>query len=161
MKLRIGQSTDIHQLIDGSPIILGGIEIESDKKIVAHSDGDILIHAITEALIGALAMRDLGNWFSDEDESEVGRDSYNMLRAVYDEMIKQGYSLCNIDSLILIEKPILKNHIPLMKEKICRFLDIDDDQLNIKVTRGEKIGFVGRREGIVAQAIALIEKNDG
>jgi len=159
MKMRIGQSTDIHQLIDGQEITLGTLTIQSDKKIVAHSDGDILLHAITESIIGALAMRDLGTWFSDEDESQRGRSSIDMLKDVNQVMLDKGYQICNIDSIIILEKPILKDYIESMKSNIMALLSIEEDQLNIKVTRGEKIGFIGRREGIVAQATTLIMKD--
>ncbi|WP_423363777.1 2-C-methyl-D-erythritol 2,4-cyclodiphosphate synthase [Mycoplasma sp. P36-A1] len=159
MNIRIGQSTDIHQLLSNEKLILGGVEIESDLGTVAHSDGDILVHAITESIIGALGKGDLGTWFSDEDNSNKNRSSLEMLKEVVAYMKQVNYSICNIDTLILVEKPKIKKYSDMMKTNICKVLEIENDLLNIKATRGEKIGFVGRREGIVAQAVTLLVKN--
>ena len=158
-KIRIGQSTDIHKLEQGLPLVLGGIAIESDKGCVAHSDGDILVHAITESIIGALGLGDLGTFFSDTDDKNKNRSSLEMLEEINEVMKEQKYHINNIDTLIIIEKPKIKEFTNKMKINIAKSLQIDYNLINIKGTRGEKIGFVGREEGVVAQAIVLIEKN--
>lgn len=160
MQIKIGQSTDIHQLTSNEKLILGGVEIESDLGTIAHSDGDILVHAITEAIIGALGQGDLGTWFSDEDDANKNQSSLKMLQIVNQFMLKEGYKISNIDSLILIEKPKIKKYTDLMKKNIADTLQIDPSLINIKATRGEKIGFIGRREGVVAQAVTLLIKNE-
>lgn len=159
-KIKIGQSTDIHRLEKGLPLILGGIQIESEKGCVAHSDGDVLVHAITEAIIGALGLGDLGTFFSDTDDKNKGRSSLEMLEEINEVMYKKGYHINNIDTLVIIEKPKLKEFTKNIKINIAKSLQIDYNLINIKATRGEKIGFVGREEGVVAQAIVLIEKDD-
>lgn len=157
IKFRIGQSTDIHQLEEGNELILGGVKIDHYKGCIAHSDGDILIHAITESIIGALGLGDLGTHFSDEDDMNKSRSSLKMLAVINQVMIEKGYHINNIDSLIIIEEPKIKKYTCEMKQNIVNCLGIDIDQINIKATRGEKIGFIGRKEGVVAQAITLIE----
>lgn len=159
-KFRIGQSTDIHQLVTGESLILGGVKIEHSKGSLAHSDGDILVHAITESIIGALGFGDLGSYFSDEDDRNKNRSSLEMLAEIKSLMIKNEYYINNIDSLIIIEEPKIKRYTEKMKINIAECLEIDVSQINIKATRGEKIGFIGRKEGVVAQAITLIEAYD-
>jgi 2-C-methyl-D-erythritol 2,4-cyclodiphosphate synthase len=154
---RIGQSTDIHQLDSNLPLIIGGVVIPSERGIVAHSDGDILLHAITESIIGALGLGDLGTFFDDNDPINHNRSSMEMLKIINELMIENKYRIQNIDSLIIIEQPKIKPYIEEMKVNICDILKIDLKQLNIKATRGEKIGFLGRKEGVVAQAITLLE----
>lgn len=158
-KIRIGQSTDIHRLESGLPLILGGLRIESEKGCVAHSDGDVLVHAITEAIIGALGLGDLGTFFSDTDDKNKNRSSLEMLEEINAVMHKEGYRINNIDTLIIIEKPKLKEFTKNIKNNIANSLQIDCNLINIKATCGERIGFIGREEGVVAQAIVLIEKD--
>ena len=136
--MRIGQSTDIHRLAEGRKLILGGVEIPSDLGLVGHSDADALCHAVAEAILGALALGDLGKWFPDTDQ--------------------RGYTIGNIDSLIMIEKPKMAPHIMAMRENIARALVCDLDNVSVKATRGEGLGFVGKSEGVQAQAVVLLVK---
>ena len=157
-KMRIGQSTDIHQLAEGLPLIIGGIQIEESLKVcIAHSDGDVLVHAIIESIIGALGLGDIGKHFSDRDEKNHNRSSLDMLSEVSELLIEYEYHISNIDSLIIIEKPLLGKYINTMKSNVAKALNIAVADINIKATRGEKIGFIGREEGVVAQAITLLE----
>lgn len=160
MKYKIGQSTDIHQLDDNLDLIIGGVKIDHYKGIIAHSDGDILVHAITEAIIGALGLGDLGDFFNDNDPLNENRSSMEMLKEINELMISKNYHINNIDSLIIIEKPKMVTHKDEMKKNIANTLGINNDQINIKATRGEKLGFVGKEKGVIAQAIVLLEKNE-
>lgn len=157
-KMRIGQSTDIHQLASGLPLIIGGVHIiESEKGSVAHSDGDVLVHAIIESIIGALALGDIGKHFSDKDEKNYKRSSLDMLGEVKIMLDTSNYQISNIDSIVMIEKPMMNKYIDTMKINIAQRLKIAIEDINIKATRGEKIGFIGREEGVVAQAITLLQ----
>ncbi|MDF9866715.1 2-C-methyl-D-erythritol 2,4-cyclodiphosphate synthase [Bacilli bacterium PM5-3] len=158
--LRIGQSTDIHRLEENLPLVIGGVKIDYSKGCVAHSDGDVLVHAITEAIIGALGLGDLGSFFSDLDDSNKDRNSLEMLKEINDLMQSKNYSIVNIDTLVLLEEPKLKKYTDDMKKNIAEVLKIDCDKINIKATRGEKVGFIGRGDGIMAQAVILIDKNE-
>ncbi|MEG0283317.1 MAG: 2-C-methyl-D-erythritol 2,4-cyclodiphosphate synthase [Erysipelotrichales bacterium] len=159
LEYRIGQSTDIHQLEESYSLVIGGVNIEHHKGCVAHSDGDILVHAIGESILGALCLGDLGTHFSDTDPLNKDRSSLEMLEEIYTIMKSEGYIINNIDSLILIEEPKMKKYASEMKENISKILHIDINQINIKATRGEKIGFVGRKEGVVAQAVTMLKKD--
>jgi len=154
--IRIGQSTDIHPLKLGRPLILGGVHIEHPSGCDGHSDADALVHAIAESILGALALGDLGKHFPDNDERYKGINSLRILEEVVYKMKQLNYRIGNIDSIILIEKPKIAPHIPKMKEILTQILEIEDNQLNIKATRGEKLGFVGREEGVIAQAVCLL-----
>lgn len=157
-KMRIGQSTDIHQLANGLPLILGGVKIEESKKgSVAHSDGDVLTHAIIESIIGALSLGDIGKHFSDKEDKNYKRSSLDMLSETKLIMESKKYKVVNIDALVMIEKPMLAKYINLMRKNISECLNISIDDINIKATRGESIGIIGREEGVVAQAITLLE----
>ncbi|TLG77156.1 2-C-methyl-D-erythritol 2,4-cyclodiphosphate synthase [Culicoidibacter larvae] len=156
--LRIGQSTDIHVLVEGRPLILGGVEIPHNKGLAGHSDADVLLHAIAESMLGALALGDLGKHFPDTDPKYKDVDSKFLLQEVHKLVIEAGYHIVNIDSLVLAQKPKLAPHILVMRETIAALLDIEMDQINVKATTGEKVGFVGREEGIMAQAVVLLEK---
>lgn len=156
--LRIGQSSDIHRLVEDRPLILGGVHIPSDKGLLGHSDADALLHAIIEAIIGAMGEGDIGKHFPDTDERYKGISSLVLLEKCYELMISRGYQICNIDSLIKIEAPKMAPHIMKMRENIANVLHISLDQINVKATRGEGLGFVGRREGVEAQAVVLLEK---
>lgn len=157
--MRIGQSTDIHPLVEGRPLILGGVLIESPFGCLGHSDADALTHAIAEAILGALALGDLGKHFPDTDPKYKGISSLILLAEVIRKMQDKGYRIGNIDALVLLEKPKMAPYIPAMKEKLCQVMGIREDQLNLKATRGEKLGFVGHSEGLVAQAVCLLEEN--
>ena len=155
---RIGQSSDIHQLAEGRRLVLGGVEIEHTKGLVGHSDADALLHAIAEAVIGALGEGDLGKHFPDTDPQYKGISSLLLLEQVTKLMESKGYRIGNVDALILIERPKMAPHIPLMRQHIALALHCAEDQVNVKATRGEKLGFVGREEGVLAQAVVLLEK---
>ncbi len=157
---RIGQSSDIHQLQEGRALIIGGVEIPHHKGLLGHSDADALTHAIAESILGALALGDLGKHFPDTDERYKGMNSLFLLREVYEKMRAKGYVIQNIDALIMIEKPKMAPHIEQMRSNIAGVLYCDMDQISIKATRGEKLGFVGREEGVLAQAVCLLRKAD-
>lgn len=156
---RIGQSTDIHQLAKGRKLILGGVHIPHTKGLVGHSDADALTHAIAESVLGALALGDLGKHFPDTDERYKGADSLILLREVYKMMVEKGYEIQNLDALIMIEKPKMAPHIEQMRSHIADCLQCDINQVSIKATRGEKLGFVGKEEGVQAQAVVLLKKS--
>ncbi len=158
--IRIGQSTDIHPLVEGRPMIIGGVHIESSFGMMGHSDADALVHAIAEAILGALALGDLGKYFPDTDERYHNMDSLKILSKVVKMMQEKQYHIVNIDSMILIEKPKLAPYIDQMRGNIANALQTHIDNVSIKATRGEKLGFIGRQEGVVAQAVVLIERNE-
>lgn len=155
---RIGQSTDIHQIEEGKNLVLGGIEIPSNFGLKGHSDADVLLHAITEAIIGALGLGDIGSHFPDTDPKYKGIDSALLLKEIIQLMHQEGYEICNIDSLVMAEQPKLAPYKQQMKERIAELCEINDSQVNVKATRGEKLGFIGRKEGMQAQAIVLLLK---
>lgn len=157
--MRIGQSTDIHQLVEGRKLILGGVEIEHTKGLLGHSDADALLHAVSEAILGALALGDLGHHFPDTDERWKGVSSLVILEKVCEMMEERGYHIGNVDSLVLIERPKMAPHIEKMRENIAHALHTDIANISVKATRGEKMGFVGREEGVLAQAVVLLEEN--
>lgn len=156
--MRIGQSTDIHQLVSDRELILGGVKIDSDLGALGHSDADVLTHVIMESIVGALALGDLGKHFPDTDPQYKGISSIELLKHVIKLLKSKGYRIVNLDSLVIIEKPKLAPYIESMKEKLCPILEIEFDQLNIKATRGEKLGYIGRREGVMAQCVVLLEE---
>lgn len=155
---RIGQSSDIHQLAEGRRLILGGVEIEHTKGLVGHSDADALLHVVAEAVIGALGEGDLGKHFPDTDPQYKGISSLILLEHVTRLMEAKGYRIGNVDALIMIEQPKMAPHISAMRKNIAAALRCGEDQVNVKATRGEKLGFVGREEGVLAQAVVLLEK---
>lgn len=155
---RIGQSSDIHQLVEGRKLILGGVEIPFSLGLLGHSDADVLVHVIAEALLGALGLGDLGKHFPDTDPSYKDVSSLELLNHVMTMIDAQGYEIVNIDSLVLIEKPKLSPYLDAMKKNLCPILKIEYNQINLKATRGESIGFVGRQEGVMGQAVVLLKK---
>ena len=157
--MRIVQSTDIQQLVEGRKLILGGVEIEHTKGLLGHSDADALLHAVSEAILGALALGDLGHHFPDTDERWKGVSSLVILEKVCEMMEERGYHIGNVDSLVLIERPKMASHIEKMRKNIANALHTDVDNISVKATRGEKMGFVGREEGVLAQAVVLLEEN--
>ena len=157
--MRIGQSIDIHQLNEGEAITLGGIKIPCPFKTLAHSDGDALLHAISESILGALALGDLGHHFPDTDPKYKDISSLVLLKEVYHLMDKAGYKIGNVDSLIIIEKPKMAPYIEQMRANIARVCHCSMDQISIKATRGEKMGFVGHEQGALALAVVLLEEN--
>lgn len=158
MNMRIGQSTDIHPLVEGRDLIVGGVRIPYEKGLLGHSDADVLLHAIIEALIGAMGLGDIGTHFPDNDERYRGISSLILLEKTGELLREHHYRIVNIDSLILIEQPKMKPYITEMRANVSRVLGIREDQINIKATTGEKLGFIGQGEGAVAQAVALIEE---
>lgn len=159
--IRIGQSTDIHQLVKGRKLILGGVEIEHEMGLLGHSDADALLHAIAESILGALALGDLGKHFPDTDERYKDMNSLWMLRQVYKIIEEKGYAIGNLDAMIMIERPKMAPHIPAMRKHVAEALCCDMEQVSIKATRGEKLGFVGREEGVQAQCVVLLHKKEG
>lgn len=155
--IRIGQSVDIHQLKEGRKLILGGVEIPFEKGLDGHSDADVLVHAIAESILGALALGDLGSHFPDTDPKYRGADSMKLLSEVVLMMEEKGFRIGNIDAEILAERPKMKDHIPQMVQNISSCLHCSAGQVSIKATRGEKMGFVGREEGMMAICACLLE----
>lgn len=158
MSLRIGQGYDVHAFQAGDHVTLGGVRIPHTHGIKAHSDGDVLLHAICDALLGAAALGDIGMHFADTDPQWRGADSRGLLRRVRELLSERGYGVVNIDSTVLAETPRLGKHREAMRANIAADLQIDIGQVNVKATTSEGLGFVGRREGIASHAIALIER---
>jgi 2-C-methyl-D-erythritol 2,4-cyclodiphosphate synthase len=155
--LRIGQGYDIHALVPGRKLLIGGVDIAFDRGLLGHSDGDVLLHAICDALLGAAGLGDIGGRFPDTDPALSGADSGALLATVGREVAQRGYRIVNIDSTIIAQAPRMGPHIPTMVANVARLLGIDATQVNIKAKTNERLGFLGRGEGIAAQAIALIE----
>lgn len=158
MSLRIGLGYDVHQLAEGEKLWLGGILIPHNKGLIAHSDGDVLLHAICDALLGAAKLRDIGYHFPDTLSEFKNIDSKILLSRTYRLVTDKGFRLVNLDATISAQRPQLKGYIPEMETTIARVLNIDTDAVNIKATTTEKLGFEGREEGISVQAVVLIEK---
>ncbi len=158
MNIRIGLGYDVHQLAKGEELWLGGILVPHEKGTVAHSDGDVLLHAICDALLGAAGLRDIGYHFPDKDPAFKNIDSKKLLAEVYRLIKEKGYKLVNLDATISAQRPKLKDFIPAMEVVIAEILESLSDQVNIKATTTEKLGFEGREEGISVQAVVLIQK---
>ena len=159
IKIRVGHGYDVHRLVEGRELILGGVPIPYEKGLLGHSDADVLLHAVMDAVLGALALGDLGHWFPDTDPKWEGVNSQIILKAVAGMMKERGYHLGNADCLILIEKPKMAPHIQKMRENFAEALDCDISRISVKATRGEGLGFVGRMEGVMAQAVVLLEED--
>lgn len=158
---RIGQSTDIHAFAKNRDLILGGVKIPHFQGLLGHSDADALLHAVSEAILGALALGDLGKHFPDNSEKTKGIDSMLILQQVVKMMDECGYQINNMDCLILIEKPKMAPYIEQMRKNIADCCHCEVDDVSVKATRGEKLGFVGREEGVACQAIVLLKKKEG
>jgi len=158
--VRIGFGYDVHQLKDGLPFTIGGIVIPHSKGPVGHSDADVLIHAICDAILGAANLGDIGTHFPDNDPKYKGIDSKQLLKEVVNLLGKEAYTIGNIDSTIHLEKPKVKPHIPAMRKTLCEVMSIDEGALSIKATTNEKMGFVGREDGVAAYAVVLILKKN-
>jgi 2-C-methyl-D-erythritol 2,4-cyclodiphosphate synthase len=154
--IRIGNGYDIHQLVNNRPLILGGITIEHELGLLGHSDADVLTHAIMDALLGALSLGDIGHYFPPGEPEWAGADSLKLLAKVAELIAERGWQVGNIDSVIVAERPKLKPHIVAMRERIAAVLDLQPEQVGIKATTNEKLGPVGREEGISAYAVALL-----
>ena len=157
MKIRVGFGFDVHQLVEGRDLWLGGIRLEHTKGLLGHSDADVLIHAICDALLGAANMRDIGYHFPDTGAEFKNIDSKILLRRTVEIIATKGYGVGNIDATICAERPKLKAHIPSMQECLAECMGIDVDDISIKATTTEELGFTGREEGISAYATVLIE----
>lgn len=158
MKIRVGFGYDVHRLVEGRDFWLGGIKIDYEKGLLGHSDADVLIHALCDALLGAANMRDIGYHFPDTAGEYKNIDSKILLKDTLKLIQSKGYKIENIDATISAEQPKLKPHMPLMQETLANVLKIDTDDISIKATTTEKLGFVGRMEGIAAQVVVLISK---
>ncbi len=159
MKIRVGFGYDVHQLAEGEEFWLGGIKIDHHKGNVAHSDGDVLIHAICDALLGAANMRDIGYHFPDTSAKYEKIDSKILLKKTVELIAQKGFSIGNVDSTICLQRPKIKDFVQLMQTTLANTLNIDVDDVSIKATTTEKLGFVGREEGIAAYATVLIERS--
>lgn len=155
--LRIGQGFDVHAFTDGEFVTLGGIKVPHTRGILAHSDGDVLLHAVCDALLGAASLGDIGMHFPDSDARWKGADSRAFVRHVRSLLSERGYRVVNIDATVIAEAPRLGQHREAMRANLAADLQVDLDRVNVKATTTEKLGFIGRAEGIVCQAIALIE----
>lgn len=158
MKYRTGIGYDVHQLKDGLPFYLGSVRVEHSKGAVGHSDADVLIHAICDALLGAANLGDIGKHFPDTDPKYKGIDSKILLKETYNLLINKGYAIENIDTVLCLQKPKVAPYLPLMRETLSNVLGIDEDDISIKATTTEHLGFEGREEGVSALATVLIKK---
>ena len=158
MDIRIGHGFDVHALADGLRLVLCGVEVEHTKGCVAHSDGDVAIHAICDALLGALALGDIGKLFPDSDPQYKDIDSRKLLKHVIDIVNNKGYAISNIDCTIAIQRPKLRPHIDTMRERLAEVVGIDVDRISVKATTTERLGFEGREEGVSATAVTLLIK---
>lgn len=156
---RIGHGYDVHKLVDGRKLILGGVEIEHTTGLLGHSDADVLVHAIMDALLGAAALGDIGKHFPDTDEGYKGADSLKLLEKVAELLAGGGYTVSNIDSTIIAQKPKLAPYIEVMRSNIAKTLNIPEENVNVKATTTEKLGFEGRCEGISSHAVCIIKKS--
>lgn len=153
---RVGIGYDVHPLVEGRKLILGGEEIPFEKGLLGHSDADVLIHAVMDAILGAMAMDDIGHLFPDTDPAYAGISSRILLRKVREKMEEEGYQLGNVDAVIACQRPKLAPFIPKMRGNLAEDLQCDPSQISIKATTTEKLGFVGREEGLAAQAVCLL-----
>ena len=157
--MRIGHGYDVHRLVEGRKLILGGVEIPFEKGLLGHSDADVLLHALSDALLGAAALGDIGQHFPDTDERYRGADSTVLLRRVAALLRERGYEVGNVDCTVLAQRPKLAGFIPQMRENIASALNIPADRVSVKATTEEGLGFTGSGEGIAAHAVALILGN--
>lgn len=158
MNIRIGHGYDVHKLTEGRDLIIGGVNIPHHQGLLGHSDADVLLHAISDSLLGALALGDIGKHFPDTDEEYYGADSLELLACVYELVKEKGYEVGNIDATVLAEAPKLAPFIPQMRLNIARALEIELDCVSVKATTEEKLGFTGEEKGIAAHAVCLVHK---
>ena len=155
--IRIGHGYDVHKLVEGRDLILGGVSIPYEKGLLGHSDADVLLHAVSDALLGAAALGDIGGLFPDNDPQYKGADSRVLLKKVVDTIKENGYKIINIDATILAQAPKMKPHIPQMRENIASACGIDTDCVSVKATTEEGLGFTGEKLGIAAHCVCLID----
>lgn len=158
MDIRVGHGYDVHRLAENRKLIIGGVEIPWELGLLGHSDADVLLHAISDAILGAAALGDIGKHFPDTDERYKGADSLVLLKEVCKKAADKGYAVSNIDATIIAQKPKMKDYIPQMRENVAKVCCIDVDRVNIKATTEEKLGFTGRQEGISAHSVCLLIK---
>ena len=156
--MRIGLGYDVHKLVEGRPLIIGGVNIPHEKGLLGHSDADVLIHAIMDGMLGALALGDIGKHFPDTDEEYKGADSMKLLKCVNDLINEKGYVVNNIDSIIIAQAPKMAPHIQSMRKNIADVLNTSIDNISVKATTEEGLGFTGTKQGISAQSICLLNK---
>ena len=157
-KIRVGHGFDVHQLVLGRALIIGGVKIEHDRGLMGHSDADVLLHAISDALLGAAGMGDIGKHFPDSDVRYNGIDSRELLRVVVGKIAAEGFSIGNVDATIIAQAPKMAPHIATMVANIAADLCVDASQINVKATTTERLGFTGRGEGIAAEAVCLLDR---
>ena len=158
MEIRVGFGYDVHQWADNRPLILGGVTIPHHQGLMGHSDADVLLHAITDALLGSLALGDIGTHFPDTDPQYKGADSGLLLQKAYELLRSKRYFLVNLDATVIMERPKLLEHIPSIRHRISEILDVDITRVSIKATTSEKMGFVGRGEGAASMATVLVQQ---
>lgn len=156
--MRIGHGYDVHKLVEGRDLIIGGVKIPYEKGLLGHSDADVLLHAVSDSLLGATAMGDIGGMFPDNDPQFLGADSLVLLRSVFQRLRDNGYKVVNVDATVIAQKPKMKAYIPEMRMNIAAALSTDIDNISVKATTEEELGFTGRGEGISAHSVCLIEK---
>jgi 2-C-methyl-D-erythritol 2,4-cyclodiphosphate synthase len=155
--MRIGHGYDVHRLVEGRKCIIGGVEIPYEKGLLGHSDADVLLHAVMDAVLGAMAAGDIGKLFPDNDPTYKGADSLVLTRRVAEVMVERGYRLGNIDATVIAQAPKMAPHIPLMRQNIAAAFGVEVDRVSVKATTEEKLGFTGSGEGIAAHAVCLLE----
>ena len=158
MKIKVGFGFDVHQLKNNHPFVLGGVNLDHHKGAFGHSDADVLVHAICDALLGAANLRDIGHHFKNTDERWRGISSLILLTECVKMLREKGYSINNVDAMLCLEAPKINPHVPAMKIHIAKAMDLDEDDISIKATTNETMGFIGREEGVVAYAVCLIQK---
>lgn len=158
MNMRIGHGYDVHKLVEGRDLIIGGVNIPHHLGLLGHSDADVLLHAISDSLLGSLALGDIGKHFPNTDEQYKGANSLELLACVYELVKEKGYEVCNIDATVLAQAPKLAPFIPQMRLNIARALELEIDAVSVKATTEEKLGFTGEEKGIAAHAVCLVYK---
>ncbi|HJI47229.1 MAG TPA: 2-C-methyl-D-erythritol 2,4-cyclodiphosphate synthase [Oscillospiraceae bacterium] len=157
--MRIGHGYDVHKLVEGRDLIVGGVKIPYEKGLLGHSDADVLLHAVSDSLLGAAAMGDIGGMFPDNDPQFLDADSLVLLRRVFERLRESGYKVINVDATIIAQRPKMKPYIPEMRMNIAAALSTSIDNISVKATTEEEMGFTGRGEGISAHCVCLIDKN--
>lgn len=158
--MRLGHGYDVHRLVEGRDLILGGVKIDYEKGLLGHSDADVLLHAVSDALLGAAGLGDIGRHFPDTDPQYKGADSLELLREVYRKISEKGFRVGNIDVTMIAQKPKLKDFIPQMQENIAEAVNVAPDRVNVKATTEEKLGFTGTGEGMACHAVCLLEETE-
>lgn len=156
--MRIGHGYDVHRLVEGRDLILGGVKIDYEKGLLGHSDADVLLHAVSDALLGAAGLGDIGRHFPDTDPKYEGADSLGLLREVHRKISEKGFRVGNIDVTMIAQKPKLKDYIPQMQKNIAAAVNVAPDRVNVKATTEEKLGFTGTGEGMACHAVCLLEE---